>query len=317
MLSAEFEMIRYDSIRHIAAYVSKIHYLKEHMHGSFELDYILDGTAQCRRGTETRVVRPGDFVLFNPHESHGYVALEDKVVTMLSLQIHQLFARRYVEIIPKLRFSCNEINDLSSDQYDALKKVLFQTAMAHFGNSASKKFDTLGYATLLLGRLVSTLSWKLVQNPDSSEKELEKSRVQRLINYIDENYRQKITLSMLAEMEGISSTHMSHFFRKAFGISFQAYLSAQRLEKALVLLHDKTIPIVDICMNCGFSDSRYLEAACRKAFGCSVAEYRERVEAHGEIESLLESNVLYVRCNRKDSMDIIRSYVGEDYLETL
>lgn len=316
-MSAEWEMIRYDSIRHIAAYVSKVHYLKEHMHGSFELDFILDGTARCRRGSETRIVRPGDIVLFNPHEPHGFVAREDNVLTMLSLQIHQLFIRRYVEIVPKLRFNCNEIEDLPREQYEALKKVLFQTAIAHFHNNTSDKFNTFGYATLLLGRLVSTISWELAQNPDSSEKELEKSRVQRLINYIDENYRQKITLSMLAEMEGISSTHLSHFFRKAFGVSFQAYLSAQRLEKALVLMRDKTIPIVDICMNCGFSDSRYLEAACQKAFGCSVAEYRERIEAHGEIESLLDSGGLYTRCSRKESEDIVKAYLGQDYLKEL
>ena len=50
------------------------------------------------------------------------------------------------------------------------------------------------------------------------DKELQKNRVHRLISYFDENYRKKITLSMLAEREEISPTYLSHFFRKKFGV---------------------------------------------------------------------------------------------------
>jgi AraC-like DNA-binding protein len=287
------------------------------MHGSFEVDIILDGTAKCIRGTKSKTVKPGDIILFNPHELHSFVSLEDAPLTILSLQIHQLFARRYIEIIPKLRFRCSDVDDLSSGEYAYLKNNLFQVALAYFSNNASTKFDVSGYSILLLGRLVAMLSWELAEQPDSSEKELEKNRMQRLIDYIDENYRQRITLSMLAEMEGITTTHLSHFFRKAFGVSFQTYISSQRLEKALVLMHDKTVSIVDICMDCGFSDRRYLEAACQKAFGCSVTQYRERIDAQGEVEPLHDSAALYKRCYRKESINIIESYLGKETMEAL
>lgn len=316
-MSAERELMRYDQLRHITVYVSRITFLKEHMHGSFELDIILDGTAKCIRGTTSKTVKPGDIVLFNPHELHSFVSLGDAPLTMLSLQIHQLFARRYIEVIPKLRFQCADIDELTNEEYAYLKSNLFQVALAYFSNNAATKFEVFGYAILLMGRLVSMLTWELADQPDSSEKELEKNRIQRLIDYIDENYRQRITLSMLAEMEGITTTHLSHFFRKAFGVSFQTYISSQRLEKALVLMHDKTVSIVDICMDCGFSDRRYLEAACQKAFGCSVTQYRERIDAQGEVEPLHDSAALYKRCSRKESIKIIESYLGKDAVEAL
>lgn len=316
-MNAERELMRYDQLRHITVYVSKISFLKEHMHGSFELDLILDGTAKCKRGTKSTTVEPGDIVLFNPHELHSYVTQGNQPLTMLSLQIHQLFARRYIEVIPKLRFQCAAVDQLSEEERGAIKNALFQAALAYFGDSVSTKFEVLGYATLLLGRLVSMLTWELAEKPDNSEKELEKNRMQRLIDYIDENYRQRITLAMLAEREGITTTHLSHFFRKAFGVSFQTYISSQRLEKALVLMHDKTVPIVDICMDCGFSDRRYLEAACKKAFGCSVAQYRERIDTQGEVEPLQDNAALYKRCSRKDSMEIIEAYLGRNTVEAL
>ena len=316
-MEVEQEMLRYDRMRHITVYVSKVHFVKEHIHGTFELNYVLDGAAQIRRGDQIQTIQAGDLALFNPHESHGYVAVGDKPMVMLTLQIHQLFMRRYVELIPKLKFNGNLINDLPEKNIGELKQLLLKTASAYFSNDDATKFDIIGYVTLLLGRLVSMLSWELVQNPDDSERELQKNRTKRLVDYIDENYRQRITLSMLAEREGISTTHLSHFFKKALGVSFQEYLSFQRLEKALVLMHDKTISMVDICMNCGFSDSRYLEAACQKVFGCSVAEYRKKIETQGEVESLQEFSTLYKRCSRKESIEILQAHMEGDALHLL
>lgn len=316
-MTVQQEMIRYDRVRHINVQISKIHFLKEHMHGSFEMSYVLDGTALCHRGSQTRNLSPGDLVLTNPYEPHSFVAQGDKPLVLLTVQIHKLFIRRYVERIPRLKFNSEQIASLTKEQHDILVKLLLQTAVSFFRDSVSQQFDILAYAALLLGKLASFLEWELEDNPDNAEKELQRNRAQRLISYIDENYRQKITLSMLAEMEGISATYLSHFFRKAFGVSFQTYLSAQRFEKALVLMHDKSISMVDICMNCGFSDSRYLEAACQRTFGCSVAEYRRRCVAQEDNEFDQGNNVLYKHCSRKESLDILKKHLGPEALETI
>lgn len=310
-------MVRYDRVRHINVYISKIHFLNEHMHGSFELGYVLEGSAKFNQGAQSRILQPGTLVLMNPYEPHSFVAQGEKPLVLLTLQIHKLFARRYVENIPRLKFNSNQIAQLPQEQRDTLLKLLFQTTLAYFGSSPSQQFDVIGYAIQLMGKLVTYLEWELENNPDSSDKELQKNRVQRLISYIDENYRQKITLSMLADMEGISTTYLSHFFRKTFGVSFQQYLSAQRFEKALVLMHNPSISMVDICMNCGFSDSRYLEAACQRAFGCSVAEYRKHCQSQGESEPKQGDDVLHKRCDRMESINLLKEHLGLESFEML
>ncbi len=40
------ELIRYDIVRHVSVYISEIRLTDEHMHGSFELSYVLGGEAQ-------------------------------------------------------------------------------------------------------------------------------------------------------------------------------------------------------------------------------------------------------------------------------
>ena len=151
-----------------------------------------------------------------------------------------------------------------------------------------------------------------IMDGEHSEKELQKNRMQRLISYIDENYRQKITLSTLAAMEGITTTYLSHFFKKAFGVSFQTYLSTQRLEKALILMRDKSISMVDICMNCGFSDSRYLEAACKSFLGCTISEYRRRLDMQEEIGIKKTDDELNEKLSRKASLLYLRKHMDNN-----
>ncbi len=311
------EMIRYDRVRHFSMQVSKIKYLMGHMHGSFELSYVLEGSGQCIIGAETVKLEPGQLVLINPYEVHGYVSRSDNPLVLLTAQYHRLFLRRYVERIPKLHFNGESIEALSYNQYKELVFLLMKSASVYFADSDSQQFDILACAIILMGKMVSYLEWELDDTPDGAEKELQQSRAQRLMSYIDENFRQKITLTQLAEMEGISTTHLSHFFRKAFGVTFQSYISSQRMEKALVLLRDPTVPLSEIYMRCGFSDHRYLEAACKKTFGCSVAEYRRRCEEQEEEIRVKDAGELFSPYLWEESLAVLKKYLSPEEFDEL
>ena len=305
------ELIRYDRVRHINAHISEIRFLNEHKIGAFEISYVLSGEGQCRLGEQMHDVKEGMLILTNPYEPHSYASVSDKPMVLLTVQIHRLFVRRYIDCVPKLVFNGSAINDLPKEQYDEVVRLLLQTAVNFFDDGQEYPFDTLGYAVCLMGKLVSCLEWKLEERADSTEKELQKNRARRLIDYIDENYRQKITLTELADMEGITPTYLSHFFKKTFGVSFQQYLSMQRFEKALVLMNTRSISMVEICLNCGFSDSRYLETACRRAFGCSVAEYRSRLNSAKDAEDDSREKTLNHKYGQKKSLNLLREYISK------
>lgn len=316
-MNVEREIIHYDCVRHVNVCVNRACFIDSHMHDSFELSCILEGNGFFHQGKQTIEVKPGDLLLSNPYEMHSYTTLPDKPVTMLTLQINVRFLRRYIEYIPKLAFKSGQITKLPKAELDVLKKYLFKTAIAYFVYSRSQQFDVIGNVVLLFGKLVSLIDWVLEKDCDDADKEFSKNRALRLSDYIDENYRQKITLSTLAELEGISTTYLSHYFRKTFGVSFQEYLSIHRLEKALILMRDKSVSMVDICMNCGFSDSRYLEAACRRMFGCSVSEYRRRLEDNEEFVTGQEEDALCRRLGKQESLEYLKKILGPETFDEL
>ena len=64
-------------------------------------------------------------------------------------------------------------------------------------------------------------------------------------------------------------------------------------------------------MNCGFSDNRYLEAACKRTLGCSVSEYRKRLDQRGEEEAEILGNGLHERFGIKESLKLIHEYLED------
>ena len=79
----------------------------------------------------------------------------------------------------------------------------------------------------------------------------------------------------IARLENITVCHASHFIRKMLGISFQEYLNNIRFDRALGYVRDSDLSILDICMETGFSSSRYLNRMFMEKFGMTVKEYRK------------------------------------------
>jgi hypothetical protein len=75
--------------------------------------------------------------------------------------------------------------------------------------------------------------------------------------------------------------------------------------------------MVDICMNCGFSDSRYLERACLRMFGCSVAEYRRRLENNEEFITGKEGDPLCRRMSKRESLKFLKKIFGQETFDEL
>ncbi len=111
----------------------------------------------------------------------------------------------------------------------------------------------------------------------NTQKELEIVR-HSITEYIAEHHQEQISLEEIAEMEQITKYHVSHFIRKMLGISFQEYLNNIRFDHALRLLSQTDLNLLDICMESGFSSSRYLNQMFEKNFGYGAKEYKKKIQ---------------------------------------
>lgn len=96
------------------------------------------------------------------------------------------------------------------------------------------------------------------------------------MDYIDENFRRKLLLGEIARREGLTMSYLSHLFKDTLGMSFQEYLKKRRFEYARSLLLGTRKSLLDISLESGFSDARYMIHMFAEEFGCSPREYRRK-----------------------------------------
>lgn len=106
--------------------------------------------------------------------------------------------------------------------------------------------------------------------------QLEGRRLQRVLDYIEDNPESSLTVSDLAAVACLSPFHFTRAFRKAKGSPPHRYVSAKRLGRARQLLRDTDDALADIALACSFSSQASFTKAFRRATGTSPGEYRRQ-----------------------------------------
>ncbi|MBY6003016.1 response regulator [Salipiger bermudensis] len=101
-------------------------------------------------------------------------------------------------------------------------------------------------------------------------------RIAEVLNYIERNLHKGVTLEDAAEFARISPCYLSRLFRKEMDTTFIAYVKAQRIERAKVLLRDSDLPVGNVSLDLSFSDANYFCKAFKKEVGLSPSEYRRQ-----------------------------------------
>ncbi len=102
------------------------------------------------------------------------------------------------------------------------------------------------------------------------------------LTYIKENYKNKITVSDIAQKTNFSESYLFSIFKTSLGVSPISYLNNYRLSVAAdeLLKSDKTI--VEIANMVGVEDSVYFNKLFRKAYQMSPSQYREMYKNSSE-----------------------------------
>lgn len=99
------------------------------------------------------------------------------------------------------------------------------------------------------------------------------SRVATLCSqYIDGNVAKSVSIADLAEIAGVSETHVHRSFKAHFGLSPHAFLIARRIERAKGQLA-KGMDITDVSLDCGFVDQSHLHRHFRKIVGVTPGAF--------------------------------------------
>lgn len=103
-----------------------------------------------------------------------------------------------------------------------------------------------------------------------------KSRINRVIDYIDRNLDKSFTLEELSEIASFSKFHFHRIFAVMVGETLFQFIQRLRIEKAAsIMAGNPKITIGQVALDCGFSDQATFARAFKSFFKTSATQWRK------------------------------------------
>lgn len=289
-----------------------------HFHDDMEIVYVLEGNVVLRNGYYTYNLKQGDVFIINDREMHSFESTgEDNMVMMLQMDL-TYFSRYYDNL--RNNFFVTDMEDDSDESLDVLKGIMARIMMEILQKGYGYEHKVIESTHNLIACLISDFQYFVMEDGKFKNEAKNKGnkilagRLNRITDYMYDNYNRKLTLNEIAEREHLSIYYLSHIIKEATGLSFQDLLSYIRVEESERLLLGTNKKIGAIAEETGFSAVRYYIKHFEQWFGMHPLEYRKKYI--GKIISR-EIEAKYTRCTPAQIEEAIRRQVKGVYADYL
>ena len=102
------------------------------------------------------------------------------------------------------------------------------------------------------------------------------SIISDILAYIENNYKNSISLLDISKSLGYEYCYFSKNFKKLFSMSFNDYLNLYRFNEACALLVKKELSMIEVAHESGFKSVRNFNHIFKKLAGMSPSDYAKR-----------------------------------------
>jgi AraC-like DNA-binding protein len=112
-----------------------------------------------------------------------------------------------------------------------------------------------------------------LREPTSAHRE---RNLRRATDFIREHATESLSLRAVARLAGYEPHYFSRLFKQRENMTFEAYVTRARIERAQQMLHRTTLSIERVAKLSGFSSSQYFHRVFKHAVGETPLEYKRR-----------------------------------------
>lgn len=272
MLESDYEAYHYKD--------RQISNVRLHHHDFYELYYLISGDVRYYIEGEIYSLKPGDLVLINTTELHQAkieTDTEDYERIVLWIDRHYLqelssdacdmtrcFEAKGKRHILKLDL------DIQRDIRNILSKIL---DLDRYGGSGRKLLSNAYMMELMVK--INDLAEERVQIFDEETKK--SALIDEMIDFIEDNLDDDLTIDALAERFYMSKFHLSREFKRYTNTSIHKYIRLKRLilAKKHIL---KNEAITEVYLKCGFGDYSNFFRAFKQEYGLTPKEFYKRMQ---------------------------------------
>tara|TARA_Y100000589_G_scaffold154970_1_gene147548 strand:+ start:1723 stop:2595 length:873 start_codon:yes stop_codon:yes gene_type:complete len=232
----------------------------EHLHSNlYQMTYCPSGGGYFRLPPQSFTTDSSCFYIVNPNELHGLTSIEGSNFQNATCRFEmpgfdERLLRSEVRLEPHM----------AAKAYGLMCQIQSYVIVADE--------QSLIRANMLLVEILLILE----QGCRQQEQEQFSPLVRQAIGYITEHYQTGMGINAVAQVCGVSASHLSRVFHKETGDTPLAYLHRVRLGYVVEQLFRTNMKIADIAAASGFESTKNLNMAFRKAYQMTPTEFRSK-----------------------------------------
>jgi AraC-like DNA-binding protein len=264
-------------------------YFLDHWHPEIEFTYIIEGEILYTINGIELLLKKGQGIFCNQNMMHSgkmhnrqeckYLSITFLPKLIYGFELSRIKTKYIDEIVKNPFFSYLLL--LDNDQ--GARNILEILSGINTLQLINKEINELKLLTLLTSiwmNLYNCFEKSKDELSVSSYNEKELNRLKKILEYIHNNYGNKISLEEIAGTINICTNECCRFFKKYMNATISAYILDYRIEKSLYLLDNTDLSITELAHNIGFSSGSYYTQVFRKKMGFTPIQYRNRKNDH-------------------------------------
>ena len=225
----------------------------------YYLMYLIEGSLSLCLDGETLEFKAGDFAILPPYYPIKYEKNNDERLVYYLMHFSGTDVERFLYSIGFERLPTKQTVGIVESVIDE-----FLTLFDHYVRNTPYIQEIVASG---LERILIQLSLKSIKTDEVAPP-------YRAVYYIKQHLTEKISVPMLASLEGLSESRFYTVFKEKIGCSPVEYINTLRIERACNLLSSTPMSVGEIGVNCGFDDNFYFSKIFKKKMGVSPTKYK-------------------------------------------
>lgn len=247
-----------------------------HYHPEYELTYILSGKGKRLVGNNYEEFSEGDLLLLGPDLPHTWISEKNKKQLCRAIVIQ--FSKEFIEPF----FQYGELKEIKKLVSKSDKGTRFITGKNKEVLAGIREIVNLPEPFRLI-QLISILqklsAVKSIQLNSVEfkpiKRNLNEQRINKVLHYVQNGYRQNISLKKAASLIHLSESAFCKYFKKLSGKTFSDYVNEIRVAHACQLLLETDKPVAQIAFDSGYESLTYFNRVFLKKKKINPKKFRE------------------------------------------
>lgn len=263
---------------YFTCYVTESMNYHYHWHAyDYELQIVLNGKKEFNRGKEHFYMGKDDVVLINPNTGHASFSTTLNTMTL----VVRFSADAFQTLLKKGTLfsfdSCHTSRETCQEpRYRRIRYYATGLLTSAADGGPYSHLYAKGCAELLMASLLQDFAPQ-VTVASLGHNESQRKLIQQVTDYMEDHYKEKITLEDLAVFSGYNRTYFSTLFKNMTGTNFYDYLMRVRMKYAVFDLTETDKNLTEIALSNGFSDLKSFNKRFIDLFECTPNEYRQDI----------------------------------------